>query len=51
MENDTTKIITNKSNIRKILEGSEIVLDCTDNFETRKVINAYCLNEKKILIS
>ena len=40
-----------KSNIRKILEGSEIVLDCSDNFETRKVINAYCLNEQKILIS
>jgi len=41
----------NNSNIENILEGSDLILDCTDNFETRKIINAYCLNEKKILIS
>ena len=37
---NSSNLRLSKSNIRKILEGSEIVLDCSDNFETRKVINA-----------
>ena len=54
--NDSVKVNSknlrlDNSNINEILEGSELILDCTDNFETRKTINAYCLNEKKILIS
>jgi len=54
--NDSVKVSSknirlDNSNIDEILEGSELILDCTDNFETRKAINAYCLNEKKILIS
>ena len=41
---NSSNLRLNKSNIRKILEGSEIVLDCTDNFETRK-----CVFDSKIL--
>lgn len=29
----------------------EVVLDCSDNFETRYQINRYCIQQKKILIS
>lgn len=38
-------------NIKQILSDSEIILDCSDNFETRKIVNRYCIKHKKILIS
>ncbi len=44
-----TKI--DKKNIKKILEKFDIICDGTDNFETRYLINDFCLKHKKKLIS
>ena len=41
----------NKTNIKKIFRKFEIVCDGTDNFDTRYLINDYCMKNKKILIS
>ena len=41
----------NKKNINKIINKFDIICDGTDNFETRYLINDYCLKNKKILIS
>ena len=35
------------ANIDSLLEGADIVLDCTDNFETRYLLNDFCVREKK----
>ena len=42
--------ITEK-NITKLLKDSDFVIDCSDNFETRKIINEYCFKNDKDLIS
>jgi adenylyltransferase/sulfurtransferase len=34
-------------NIRELLDGAEIVLDCTDNFETRYLLNDYAVEQGK----
>lgn len=34
-----------------LLPGVDIVLDCTDNFKTRQMINASCVNHQKPLVS
>ena len=44
-------IRVNEGNISNLLEGSDCVIDCSDNFETRKAINKYCFETKKSLIS
>lgn len=44
------KKITNL-NINQYLGKPSIILDCTDNFESRFIINKFCHSEKKILIS
>ena len=41
----------NSINISKIFKNFSIICDGTDNFETRYLINDYCLKNKKILIS
>ncbi len=41
----------NVNNIMNILGKYEIICDGTDNFETRYLINDYCLKNKKVLIS
>ena len=33
----------NENNISQIIEKPDLVIDCTDNFETRKIINEYCV--------
>ena len=38
-------------NINKIASKFNLIIDGSDNFETRFLINDYCLKEKKILIS
>ncbi len=38
-------------NMDKIIKKFSIIIDCTDNFESRLLINKYCHNNKKILIS
>jgi molybdopterin-synthase adenylyltransferase len=35
------------ANIAALLEGANIVLDCTDNFETRYLLNDFCVSEGK----
>ena len=40
-----------RSNINKIAKNYPIICDGTDNFETRLLINDYCLKNKKILVS
>lgn len=39
--------ILDKSNIKNICEKSDLILDCSDNFETRELINSYCEINKK----
>ena len=39
----------NAFNIERALKNSEIILDCTDNFDTRKLINIYCKNKELIV--
>ena len=41
----------NESNVDLYLGNSPIILDCTDNFESRLIINKFCHNKKKILVS
>ena len=41
----------NKKNIDNILNNFDIICDGTDNFKSRYLINDYCLENKKILIS
>ncbi len=54
--NNKIKIITFKKkltdkNINQVLNNFDIICDGTDNFDTRYLINDYCLKNKKILIS
>ena len=41
----------NKKNIDNYLSPYKIILDCTDNFQSRYLINEYCFKKKKILVS
>lgn len=41
----------NEENIQQIIEPVDIVLDCTDNFLTRDLINQACFRLKKKLVS
>ncbi len=40
-----------KKNIKRIFKNFKIICDGTDNFETRYLINDYCVKNKKILIT
>jgi molybdopterin/thiamine biosynthesis adenylyltransferase len=40
-----------KKNIKNILNNYDIICDCSDNFDTRYLLNDFCLMNKKILIS
>lgn len=40
-----------KVNIGKYIKENNIILDCTDNFESRLIINEYCHIGKKVLVS
>ena len=40
-----------KKNIQNILRKYDIICDCSDNFNTRYLLNDFCLRNKKILIS
>tara|TARA_Y100001936_G_C16071395_1_gene670860 strand:- start:1449 stop:2204 length:756 start_codon:yes stop_codon:yes gene_type:complete len=39
-----------KKNVKKILKGYNFIVDGSDNFKTKFLLNKYCLNYKKILI-
>ena len=40
-----------KNNIKNLLMGFKFIVDCSDNFKTRFLVNEFCFKEKKILIS
>lgn len=40
-----------EDNIGELIEKVDVVLDCTDNFLTRDLINRMCVTKKKILVS
>ena len=40
-----------KNNIDSYLSKYRVILDCTDNFQSRYLINEYCFKKKKILVS
>jgi adenylyltransferase/sulfurtransferase len=40
-----------KKNIQNIFHKYDIICDCSDNFNTRYLLNDFCLQNKKILIS
>lgn len=39
--------ILTEENISKICDDSSLIIDCTDNFETRRLINSYCTDNSK----
>jgi len=41
----------NKNNIKKIAKNFDLIVDGSDNFRTRFLINDFCVKNKKILIS
>ena len=45
------KIKLNRSNIEEIFSDYEYILDCSDNFKTRFLINEFCFKMKKILVT
>lgn len=45
------KLRLSKNNILNIIKGFDIICDGTDNFETRLLINDFCLKMRKVLIS
>ena len=45
------KLKLDKKNINKIFNNYDIICDCTDNFESRLLINDFCLKQNKVLIS
>lgn len=40
-----------ENNIKNLFDGYDIIADCSDNFETRFLINKYCHIMKKVLVS
>ncbi|MAZ46582.1 MAG: hypothetical protein CMM98_03300 [Rickettsiales bacterium] len=48
---EVSKKKINKKNINSFLSAYKIILDCTDNFKSRYLINEYCFKKKKILVS
>lgn len=45
-----TEVIS-EENIYSLIENADVVLDCTDNFLTRDLINQACFHHKKRLVS
>ena len=47
---DAIEEIADETNLRKLSSGCNIVLDCTDRFKTRHLINKYCVKNKIPLV-
>ena len=47
----TYKLRLNKNNIMNIIKNYEIIIDGSDNFKTKFLINDYCMKLKKRLVS
>ncbi len=37
----------NDNNINNLCQNSDLIIDCSDNIKTRRIINNYCLTNKK----
>jgi molybdopterin/thiamine biosynthesis adenylyltransferase len=48
---ETYKSRLDKSNIKKIIKNYEVIIDGSDNFKTKFLINDYCMKLKKKLIT
>ncbi len=46
----THQIRVNKENLSDLVKDQDLILDCSDNFPTRFIINEACFKEKKPLI-
>ena len=46
----TFKVRIEEKNIEKIFKNYDFIVDGSDNFKTKFLLNKYCLNRKKILI-
>ena len=46
----TFKVRIDNKNIKKIFKNYDFIVDGSDNFKTKFLLNKYCLNQKKILI-
>ena len=46
----TYKVRIEEKNIEKIFKSYDFIVDGSDNFKTKFLLNKYCLNQKKILI-
>lgn len=40
-----------EATLKQLVESSDVVLDCTDNFKTRQLVNRMCVESKKPLVS
>ena len=47
---DAIEEIADETNLSKLSSGCNIILDCTDRFKTRHVINKYCVKNKIPLV-
>ena len=51
IELESFNITLTEKNIKKIAKKFDLLIDGSDNFRTRFLVNDYCLKEKKILVS
>ena len=47
---DAIEEAADATNLNRLVKDCEIVLDCTDNFETRQIINRFCVKKKIPLV-
>ena len=45
------KIRLNKNNFSKIIKNYDYIIDGSDNFETKFIINDFCFRQKKVLVT
>lgn len=48
---DTIDHFLNDEELNQVIQKVDVILDCTDNFNTRSAINQYCVQHKKVLVS
>lgn len=47
---DAKNLIVTAENVADVLKGCDLVVDCTDNNETRLILNKFCLQNNKPLV-
>ena len=48
---NTYQVRLDKNNLRKIIKNFDFIIDGSDNFETKFLINDFCIKYKKILVA